>query len=131
MASYRTQGVPPKPPSKRRRANVPKSYGEAVPVTAPAAADVDVRDLGIENPHPLITSMWNTVAESCEAAFYGEADWVRLRMELWYVNATMAGGQPSANWAMQPLVAAATVTHLARVPPCIQGCATRRSSSGC
>ncbi len=93
-------GPAPKPESKRRRYGKPKSYGEAVPVTAPAAARVDARELGIDNPHPLITAPWNTVQESCESAFYGEADWQRLRMELWYANATMASGQPSANaWA--------------------------------
>jgi len=36
--AYRTQGVPPKPASKRRRRNVPASYGAAEPVTAPAAS---------------------------------------------------------------------------------------------
>ena len=96
MASYRTQGVPPKPPSKRRRANVPKSYGQAEPVTVPAA-DATSRQLGIENAHPLIASMWETVQHSCESAFYGEADWQRLRLELWFANHTMASGRPSGS----------------------------------
>jgi len=38
MASYPTGGVPPRPASKRRRRNVPKSYGSASPTTAPGAA---------------------------------------------------------------------------------------------
>jgi hypothetical protein len=29
-----------------------------------------------------------------EAAFDGEADWERLRMELWYANRAMASGRP-------------------------------------
>jgi hypothetical protein len=91
------QGVPAKPPSKRRRANKPKSYGEADPVTAPAADCADPRELGIENPHPLIASMWDTVQHSCEAAFYSEADWQRLRMELWFANHTMVSGRPSGS----------------------------------
>ena len=81
MASYRTQGVPPKPPSKRRRANKPRSYGDAQPTTAPAAEPA-TRELGIDNPHPLIASMWNTVQTSCEATFYSESDWARFRMPL-------------------------------------------------
>ena len=40
--------------------------------------------------------MWDTVQNSCEAAFYCEADWQRLRLELWYANHTMASGRPSA-----------------------------------
>jgi hypothetical protein len=96
MASYRTNGVPPKPESKRRRRNVPKSYGDATPTTAPAATPAD-RVLGIENPLPLIASMWKTVQHSCEAAFYSETDWQRLRLELWFANRAMASGRPSGS----------------------------------
>ena len=67
-------GPVPKPESKRRRYNKPKSYGEAQATTAPAAAPAD-RVLGIDNPHPLIAAMWNTVQSSCEAQFYSDADW--------------------------------------------------------
>ena len=74
-------GVAPKPASKRRRRNVPASYGAAEPVTAPAAPSHD-RELGIDNPHPLIVDMWDAVQTSAEARFYSEADWVRLRLEL-------------------------------------------------
>ena len=96
MASYRTQGVPPKPPTKRRRANKPKSYGAATPTTAPAAAATP-RELGIDDPHPLIVSLWNAVHVSCENAFYSDTDWQRLRLELWHANREMASGRPSAN----------------------------------
>ena len=39
--------------------------------------------------------MWDTVQESCEAAFYSDADWERRRLELWFANHTMASGRPS------------------------------------
>ena len=71
-------GPVPKPASKRRRRNVPKSYGAAEPTTSPAAPPVDGRSLGIDNPHPLIASLWNTAQSSCEAAFYSETDWARV-----------------------------------------------------
>jgi len=67
---------------------VPKSYGAAQPTTAPAA-HVQDRVLGLEDPHPLVESMWNTVQSSCEATFFSEADWARLRLELWYANEVM------------------------------------------
>ena len=93
-------GPAPKPDSKRRRYGKPKSYGAAEPTTAPAASGPGPRELGINDPHPLITALWATVQSSCEAAFFGEADWARLRMELWFADRTMASGQPSANaWA--------------------------------
>ena len=85
-------GVPPKPQSKRRRRNVPASYGAAQPTTAPPAGVQD-RALGLEDPHPLIVSMWENVQTSCEATFYGPADWERLRLELWYANTVMASGR--------------------------------------
>ena len=88
-------GPAPKPDSKRRRYGKPKSYGAAEPTTAPAAASVD-RVLGIDDPHPLIASLWDTVQESCEAAFYSDCDWVRLRLELWHANREMASSRPSA-----------------------------------
>ena len=56
MASYRTNGVPPKPEAKRRRRNKPASYGAARPTTAPAA-EPTTRELGINGAHPLVQDM--------------------------------------------------------------------------
>ena len=100
-ASYpNPPGRPPKPDSQRRRRNTPKSYGAADPTTAPAAAPA-TRELGIDDPHTLIAALWDTVQESCEAAFYSQADWARLRLELWFASTAMASGQPSANaWSV-------------------------------
>jgi hypothetical protein len=94
-------GVAPKPPSKRRRRNVPKSYGAAEPTTAPAAAGVGARSLGIADAHPLVADLWDAVQTSCEATFYSEADWERLRFELWYANAAMTSSRPASGhtWA--------------------------------
>ena len=88
-------GVPPKPQSKRRRRNVPASYGAAQPTTAPAAGVQD-RALGLDDPHPLIVSMWENIQKSCEATFYSEADWARLRLELWNANEVMRNPRPTA-----------------------------------
>ena len=90
-------GPAPKPASKRRRYTKPKSYGSATPTTAPAAVmtDSSLRVLGIDNPHPLITGLWDTVQQSCEAAFYSDCDWARLKLELWFANHTMTSDRPS------------------------------------
>ena len=88
-------GVPPKSPSKRRRRNVPASYGAAQPTTAPAAPTRG-RELGLEDPHTLIVSMWKNIQNSCEATFYSEADWARLRLELWNANEVMRNPRPTA-----------------------------------
>ena len=86
-------GPAPKPPSKRRNRSTPKSWGAAEPITAPAA-DVQDRELGIADPHQLVSRMWATVQESCESRFYSEADWARLRLELWNANALLTSGKP-------------------------------------
>ena len=45
--------------------------------------------------------MWTVVQESCESRFYSEADWARVRMELWNANHVMTSGKPIAGntWA--------------------------------
>jgi hypothetical protein len=88
-------GPAPKPASKRRRYNRPASYGSATPATAPAAATEVARELGIDDADPLVQDLWDAIQTSCEATFYSEADWVRLRWELWYANRIMASGLPS------------------------------------
>lgn len=94
-------GPAPKPASKRRRVNKPASYGAAQPVVVPSAEGSAVgRELGFDDPHRLITDMWDTVQSSCESRFYSEADWERLRMELWHANRVMTGAQLSSRaWA--------------------------------
>jgi len=86
--------VPPKPASRRRRRNVPVSYGAATPVTAGVAAAQP--ELGIDDPHPLVESMWAALAESVEARFFSAADWQRVRWELYFANTMMASGRPNA-----------------------------------
>jgi hypothetical protein len=49
----------------------------------------------------LVASLWATVQESCEARFYSEADWERLRLECWYANQAMRSPRPISGrtWA--------------------------------
>jgi hypothetical protein len=76
MPVYPTPGPAPKPASKRRRRNTPRSYGAAKPTTAPAA-HVQDRVLGFD-AHPLVVEMWVTIRESAESKFYSHADWEPL-----------------------------------------------------
>ena len=45
--------------------------------------------------------MWKVVQSSAESRFYSEADWARLRMELWNADQVLRSGKPiSGNtWA--------------------------------
>ena len=75
MASYSNpRGPAPKPESKRRRYAKPESYGAAEPTTASAAGPTVQRVLGIDDAHPLVVAMRDTVQESCEARFYSDEE---------------------------------------------------------
>ena len=88
-------GVPPKPESKRRRRNVPASYGAAKPVVAAGTAAAQP-DLGFD-AHPLVVDMWAALAVSAESKFFSHADWERARWELWYANQSMVSGRPTGS----------------------------------
>ncbi len=93
MPSYAPRGPAPQP--QRRRRNKPTSHGAAQPTSVPAAPVQD-RELGLEDPHTLIVSMWKNIQKSSEATFYSEADWARLRLELWNANEVMRNPRPTA-----------------------------------
>lgn len=84
----KVNGVPPKPASKRRRANIPASYGLAEPVKAGQAAKQP--DLPFE-PHEMVRRMWVSLGGSVEAMFFSAADWERAAWELYYANELFIG----------------------------------------
>jgi hypothetical protein len=99
MAIPKPGGPPPKRESQRRRENKPASYGAAVPETAEAGAKP--AELGVLDPHPLITDLWAALGRSAEAKYYSEADWQRVRLELSYGNRLLTGGRiGSQAWAV-------------------------------
>lgn len=77
------RGPMPKPDSQRRRANKPKSYGEATPTTGIAA--VKPPTLGF-TAHKLVRDFYKALTESVEAQYYSLADWHRVRLELLFMN---------------------------------------------
>lgn len=85
--SSSSSGRVPKRDSTRRRANKPKSYGDANPTTGMAASPEDrPRELGIVDVEPEIQALWDEIQHSAEAKFYSRGDWVRVRLELTYGN---------------------------------------------
>lgn len=100
-------GPPPKRDSQRRRRNKPASYGAAETETVESSSDpVEAATLPTERKlgfaaHKLIEDLWAAVQTSAEARFYSEADWHRVRIELWYGNQLLDGNRtPGAQaWA--------------------------------
>lgn len=91
-------GPVPKKDSQRRRANKPKSYGAADAVVAGEA--VTAPPLGIEDCHPMVVDLYESLARSVEGRFFSAADWQRARLECLYINATISRGRPGAQaWA--------------------------------
>jgi hypothetical protein len=100
MSVPKPVGPAPKPESKRRRANVPASYGLANPTDGGTAAKQPA-ELGFP-AHPLINDMWETLGRSIEGQFYSEADWQRVRLELHFANRVIRSrGRPSGTmWSV-------------------------------
>jgi hypothetical protein len=98
MSTYSApKGVPPKPPSQRRRRNKPASYGAAEPVLTGQGQEQP--PLGFD-AHALVADMWSALAQSVEGQFYSAADWERARLEMWQADKLVRSGQPTANqWA--------------------------------
>jgi len=98
MSTYSApKGVPPKPPSQRRRRNKPASYGVAEPVLAGQADGQP--PLGFD-AHELVVGLWSASGSSVEGQSYSTADWQRARLEMWHADKLVRSGQPTANqWA--------------------------------
>ena len=83
-------GPPPVRDSQRRRRNKPASYGaannEIVGEGTPAP-----EDHGIIDCHPMIEDLWDALTTSVEAKFYSDADWQRVRLELYYGHMLLTG----------------------------------------
>ena len=96
MSTYSApKGVPPKPPSQRRRRNKPASYGAAEPVLITGQAQ-EQPPLDFD-AHPLVVDLWSALARSVESGFYSAVDWQRARMEMFYANELIRSGTPTAN----------------------------------
>ena len=98
MSTYSApKGVPPKPPSQRRRRNKPASYGAAEPVLTGQGQEQP--PLGFD-AHALVAGLWAALGSSVEGQFFSAADWQRARLEMWHADKLIRGGQPTANqWA--------------------------------
>ena len=88
--SSNRSGPAPKPPSKRRRVQIPASYGLAEPIKAGNAGQQP--ELGFE-AHPMVARMWVSLADSVESRFFSAADWDRAAWELFNANQLFTGAK--------------------------------------
>ena len=81
----------PLPAAKRRRTNVPATYGLAEPVKTGQKAGKQP-ELGFD-AHPMVARMWAALGRSVEPMFFSEADWERAAWELYYANLLFTGAR--------------------------------------
>lgn len=92
-------GPPPKKDSQRRRANKPKSYGAAEAEVA--GVGVQAPDLGLNECHPMVVDLYDSLAVSVEGRYFSPSDWQRARLECFYLDKLLSSGRApgSQAWA--------------------------------
>lgn len=88
-----TRGPVPKRSDQRIRRNV----DEAGPVEKlEVTGEVEIPELGIEDPHPFIEDFYNSLAESGQARYYEPSDWQFARWVCMAMNDFLKSAKPSA-----------------------------------
>lgn len=58
--------------------------------------DVEVPELGLANPHPIISDFYESLKESGQARWYEPSDWQYARYILHFANKLIKNGRPSS-----------------------------------
>ncbi|WP_246076523.1 hypothetical protein [Amycolatopsis cihanbeyliensis] len=61
-----------------------------------AIGDVEVPPLGLDDPHPLISDFYASLAESAQARFYEPSDWQFARFTLHFADQLVKSRRPSS-----------------------------------
>jgi hypothetical protein len=86
------KGPIPKHSSERVRRN--QDEGPIEKITA--IGTVEVPELGIPNPHPLVASLYESMKTSAQSKFYEDSDWAYARFTFHFANKLLRQKQPSA-----------------------------------
>lgn len=74
------------------RRNVPDVPVEKITVIGP----VPIPDLGLDDPHPLVVDLYESLKESAQKQFYEPSDWQFARLTLHFVDKLVKRENPSA-----------------------------------
>lgn len=89
-----TRGPIPKHSDERIRRNKDEGQGQVEKVTAIGA--VEVPELGIDDPHPMIRDFYESLKESAQAQYYEPSDWQFARFTMHFANKLVCSGKPSS-----------------------------------
>lgn len=85
-------GPIPKRSEERIRRNIPEVPIDKVTVIG----KVPVPPLGLEEPHPFIVDMYQSLSESGQAKYYEPSDWQYARFTLHFADSLLKSSRPSA-----------------------------------
>ena len=80
----------PKRSSQRRRTNSPQAD------TVNMIGSVEVPDLGLTDPHPLVVDLYESLKISGQAQWYEPSDWERARITCHLLSDQLKSGRPSS-----------------------------------
>lgn len=86
------RGPVPKRSSERERRNKPDYEITTVDIDG----DVLMPELGIENPHPIVADLWDSLGMSAQQQYYEPSDWQFARFTLHFANQLLWTSRPSA-----------------------------------
>ena len=87
------RGPVPKRSDQRVRRN--KDEGGEVE-KLPAVGPVEIPDLDIEDPHPLIVDFYESLKDSAQSQFYEPSDWQFARFVMHFANKLVQSARPSS-----------------------------------
>jgi hypothetical protein len=87
-----TRGPIPARSDQRVRRNLPDTPIDKITTIGP----VEIPDLGIPNPHPIVKDLWESMKTSGQVKYYEPSDWQYARLTFHFVNKLLRQRAPSA-----------------------------------
>jgi len=84
-------GPAPKRSSERIRRNKPEVPIDKITAIGP----VEVPQLGLVDPHPIISQLWSGMVASAQAKYFEPTDWAFARLTLYFTDAQVKSGRPN------------------------------------
>ena len=84
-----TRGPVPKRSSERIRRNKPDVPIDKITAIGP----VEVPQLGLVDPHPVISQLWSGMVASAQARYFEPTDWAFARLTLYFTDCQVKAGK--------------------------------------
>lgn len=85
----------PGPIPKRSEERIRRNKGEEI-TRIEAVGSVECPNLDIDNAHPIVQSMWDSLEQSAQSIYYEPSDWEFARYTMHFANQLLHSSRPSA-----------------------------------